>query len=285
VNYIASQGWDGSSVEIFMGLKEGTLESLVWNAASPSTSIAGLVFVQMLQALDCLEWNGIVHRDVKPANILYTLQPDGQHQFQLGDFGLCNRVVDATTFAGSRPYMAPEMFRKGGQTSKLDVWSLFVTMLWTLDVGEFRQRCNQFKSVDDLQDAVSAASKVDTVSKIREMAIVNPEERASAAQMLVKCFNGTGLSTPRSRVPALTSNPCRTNAIGGTRDPAPPAFTTRTAQKRGCKSMQIQSQPLPSSVSRKLKHNTRCAGYMSSAENHRSRVEFLYLRQQQNNWD
>jgi serine/threonine protein kinase len=77
---------------------------------------------------------------VKPENILYISPLDGQCQFQLGDFGLCNRAVDAATFAGSRLYMAPEMFREGGQIHKVDVWSLFVTMLWILDIGEFRQR-------------------------------------------------------------------------------------------------------------------------------------------------
>jgi len=45
------------------------------------------------------------------------------------------------------------------------------------------------------------------MSQIREMAIFNPEKRASAAQMLVKCFNGEGLSTPRNQVPALNSSP------------------------------------------------------------------------------
>jgi serine/threonine protein kinase len=88
---------------------------------------------------------------VKPENILYISQPGGQYQFQLGDFGLCNRAVDATTFAGSRTYMAPEMFRKGGQTPKLDVWSLFVKMLWTLDVREIRRKSDQFSFVEDAQ--------------------------------------------------------------------------------------------------------------------------------------
>ena len=127
-----------------MGLKEGTLESLVESGADAS-AIADSVFPQMLQALDCIAWKGIVHRDVKPENILYISQPDGQYQFQLGDFGLCNYIINAATFTGTRLYMAPEMFREGDQTHKVDVWSLFVTMLWTLDAGEFRQMSNQFK--------------------------------------------------------------------------------------------------------------------------------------------
>jgi serine/threonine protein kinase len=105
-------------VEIFMGLKEGTLESLVESGADAS-AIANSVFPQMLQALDCIAWKGIIHRDVKPENILYILQPGGQYQFQLADFGLCNRAVNAITYAGSELYMAPKMFRKGGQTFKI----------------------------------------------------------------------------------------------------------------------------------------------------------------------
>jgi predicted protein tyrosine phosphatase len=66
------------------------------------------------------------------------------------------------------------------------------------------------------------------MSKIQEMAIVDPERRASAAQMLVKCYNGVGLSTPRNQVPALTS----TIAAARTPARAPPALTTRTAQTK-----------------------------------------------------
>jgi serine/threonine protein kinase len=149
-----------------MGLKEGSLESLIDSGGVVPESVANTVFFHILQAIDCLANEGIIHRDVKPANILYVSQLDGQYQFQLGDFGLCNRAISAATYAGSPIYIAPEMYHKGDQTSKLDVWSLFVTMLWTLDVGEFRRKCDQFKSIKDIQEAVLAASRIDTVSKL-----------------------------------------------------------------------------------------------------------------------
>lgn len=90
------------------------------------------------------------------------------------------------------------------------------------------QSCEQFKSVEDAQEVVCAASKMGIVSKIWEMAIVNPEKRASAAQMLVKCYSG-GLTTRRSQVPALTSSPSPAIASARIPTPAPPALTTRIA--------------------------------------------------------
>ena len=106
-------------------------------------------------------------------------------------------------------------------------------MLWILDAGEFRQKSNRFKTIAEVQRSVlSTASNVDSVSKIREIAIVNPEERASAAQMLVKYFDGAGLSTPENHVPALTTSPSPTIAAARAPPPAPPALTTRTTQTK-----------------------------------------------------
>ena len=157
--------------------------------------IANAVLPHMLQALDHIASQGIIHRDVKPENILYVTQPDGQYWFQLGDFGLCGRCVDAAPVAGSRLYMAPEMFVGGVQTSKVGVWSLFVTMMWTLDTEDFRQKSNRFMTNEGVRQAVaSATSNATLVSWLWEMAVVKSEDRASAAQMLRKFCSGNGLS-------------------------------------------------------------------------------------------
>ncbi|KAH6980500.1 kinase-like domain-containing protein [Ilyonectria destructans] len=110
---------------------------------------------------------------------LSRLSHSSQYHFQLGDFGFCNRAGIAAAFAGSPLYMAPEMFQKGGQTHKVDIWSLCVAMLWTLDVRGFRRRSDGFRYVEDAQKAV--LSVADAVSNIQEMSRVNLEERASAA--------------------------------------------------------------------------------------------------------
>ncbi|KAG5289215.1 CAMK family protein kinase [Histoplasma ohiense] len=220
VDYITSQGWGGPKVEIFMGLKEGTLESLV--EIGTAAGFEPFLFHHMLQALDCLAFHGIIHRDVKPENILYVTGSDGQYLFQLGDFGLCNRKIIAESFVGTLIYMAPEFFQKKEQTHKADVWSLFVTMLWTLDKG-FRQMCKNSNSLGEIQKAVSlAASQSPTVAQIKEMAIVDAENRASAAQMLLKHFQGKGISTPQNQVPASQTTPA-----------APATPVSRTGQPKG----------------------------------------------------
>lgn len=207
VDYIASQGWAEPRVEIFMGLRDGNLEALISNGVftKQPSSLPNTVLRQMLQALDCLAHNGILHRDVKPDNILYTLSPSSGYIFQLTDFGLCNLATNAITYAGSPKFMAPEVLRMTGsrQTSKVDCWSLFVTMAYALDAGGYRNR--RLRTIEECVEAALTAANTPSLKDIKELAVVEPEKRASSAQMLIKHYDGEGLSTPRKDVPALPS--------------------------------------------------------------------------------
>ncbi|KAL8993940.1 MAG: hypothetical protein Q9188_007201 [Gyalolechia gomerana] len=205
IEYFGAQGWAGAQVELFMGLKEGSLETLIQDNMFQEnhSHIANALFPQMLQALDCLAHGNILHRDIKPDNILYTSLPNSKYHFQLTDFGLCNLATEAITYAGSPRFMAPEILdcRGSRQTSKVDTWSLFVTVAYTLNAKGYRDR--QINSRDEAIKAALAAASDPEMTRIKEMAIVDPEKRASAAQMLVKNYDGVGLSTPRENIPDL----------------------------------------------------------------------------------
>lgn len=176
---IAAQGWEGTEAEIFMGLKEGSLQSL--GESGTRLGFARELLHQMLQALACLASNRIIHRDVKPQNILYTIDPEGQYQFQLGDFGLCNRDGVAKTCVETPFFMAPEIIHGEKQTHKVDVWSLFITFLWLLDIHGFRQMYKDRKNVAEIQKAVSlAVSQHKVAMLLGAMAVRDPEKRASA---------------------------------------------------------------------------------------------------------
>ena len=99
-----------------------------------------------------------------------------------------------------------------------DVWSLYVTIIWTLDVDGFRRKSHEFTNYDEVLSAVLAASADNVVLYIRKMAMINPEERASAAQMLDKFFARAGRSAPQTD-PA-TNIPAQPTPIGQGQTPA-----------------------------------------------------------------
>ena len=61
--------------------------------------------IELCRALEVCHRQGILHRDIKPGNIL--VSKDGE--FKLGDFGVAREWVDASmTIVGTRSYLAPE---------------------------------------------------------------------------------------------------------------------------------------------------------------------------------
>ena len=66
----------------------------------------------------------VVHRDLKPANVLMSRDGDC---VAIADFGLCkNAQHDGITFAGTPPYMAPEVFIHRKTSRASDIWALGV---------------------------------------------------------------------------------------------------------------------------------------------------------------
>lgn len=168
-----------------------------------SLRLADILLPQMLEALDHLAFHGIIHRDLKPENILYSRSPDGGYDFCLSDFGLCNGIANAFSQSGTLQYMAPEVYYNGEdrQTSKVDCWSLFLTLAHVTNAAGYRGRPS--RTIQERLTAASLAAQSDTLLHIKEMAICDPTQRASAAQMLVKLYDGAGLTTPRQRIPPL----------------------------------------------------------------------------------
>jgi len=89
-----------------------------------------LLGIELAEALAHVHDRGIVHRDVKPANVL--LARDGSAH--LSDFGIAQQEgqdgLTATGFTlGTVPYLSPEQVRGGSATPASDVWALGLVLL------------------------------------------------------------------------------------------------------------------------------------------------------------
>ncbi|MFJ7147408.1 serine/threonine-protein kinase [Streptomyces sp. NPDC100445] len=105
----------------------GTLADLLADGALPVRDALALT-AQAARGAAALHEAGIVHRDIKPTNVLLHTAPDGTRRVLLADLGLAKSLAQAsvlTLAAGSAGYQPPEQAEPGeGIDERADVYSL-----------------------------------------------------------------------------------------------------------------------------------------------------------------
>jgi serine/threonine protein kinase/formylglycine-generating enzyme required for sulfatase activity len=127
-------GLDGATAEVYRAALRGSLpdDSPSAEVAEPATSYVAIlveIVAQIADALACAHAAGVVHRDVKPSNIL--LRSDGRAL--LADFGVAHREgAAALTVTGDRAgtptHMSPEQARGEELDHRSDLFSLGVVL-------------------------------------------------------------------------------------------------------------------------------------------------------------
>ena len=123
---VYDQGRDGEHIYLAMELVEGrTLRELLRQRGRLTPAQALTVIEPVLAALEAAHASGLVHRDVKPENVL--LADDGR--VKLADFGLA-RAIEAgpststgTLLIGTAAYLAPEQVEHGRADARSDVYA------------------------------------------------------------------------------------------------------------------------------------------------------------------
>ncbi len=131
-------GEAGGVLYIAMRFVEGVdLRALLARERRLDPRRAATIVDQVAQALDAAHARGLVHRDVKPANILVSTVGGRDHAY-LADFGLSRHVegshglTGTGAFLGTIDYVAPEQARGGPITAQTDVYSLGCVLFHTL---------------------------------------------------------------------------------------------------------------------------------------------------------
>jgi serine/threonine protein kinase/Tfp pilus assembly protein PilF len=176
---------DGGVDFIAMELVEGeTLAQKVAGGALPEKEIV-VLGAQIADALEEAHEHGVVHRDMKPANIMVT--PKGR--VKVLDFGLAKLLRPAASMttaatlsesqgvAGTLPYMSPEQLRDEQLDARSDIFS-FGAVLYEMSSG---QKPFQEAVVSRLTDAILHRSPVPPRA-------LNPRASPELERIVLKCL-------------------------------------------------------------------------------------------------
>lgn len=174
-------GFDGVPYIVMEFVRGQTLKDLIRSVGSIPQRQAVAMALRILAALDHAHRNNIVHRDIKPQNILV----DENGMIKVADFGIARLTTSATmtatgdgSFFGSVHYISPEQARGEKADEKSDLYSVGV-VLYEMLTGQVPF---------DSESAVSIAIKHigETPRSIREL---KPELPRALEQILQKALS------------------------------------------------------------------------------------------------
>jgi sulfatase modifying factor 1 len=178
-------------------LEGGSLKDLIRRTGPLPESQALEIFWQIAQALAHAHSQGIIHRDVKPSNILIS----GSGSYKLGDFGIARmKESEGLTRTGSRMgtliYMSPEQIKDSKHVdAKTDVYSLGV-LLYEMLTGRAPYNENEDSEYDiinmivrqDLPDPRKYSPRLskETLEIFKMATRKDPGRRPEARELLPK---------------------------------------------------------------------------------------------------
>jgi len=106
----------------------GSLDLILKKASRIPENILGKITSAVLKGLSYLrDKHAIMHRDVKPSNILV----NSSGEIKICDFGVSGQLIDsmANSFVGTRSYMSPERLQGTHYSVQSDIWSLGLSLV------------------------------------------------------------------------------------------------------------------------------------------------------------
>jgi eukaryotic-like serine/threonine-protein kinase len=186
--YDVEEGADGQVVIVMEYVEGETLRDAVARERGLDTAEALRILAGAAAGLDAIHAQGIVHRDVKPANVLL----DTNGAVKVADLGIAavperTQITTSGAILGSLGYMAPEQLREAEATPAIDVYALAAVAYEALSGQKARREPNPV--------ALAYAMDNKPPPDLRE---VWPQAPAAAAQLLERAMDRDPARRPAS---------------------------------------------------------------------------------------
>jgi len=130
----------------------GSLDLIMRKSGRIHENILGRISSGVLKGLEYLRNEiSIIHRDVKPSNILVNTKGE----IKLCDFGVSGNLIDsmANSFVGTRSYMSPERLQGTKYTILSDIWSYGLSLI-EMAIGKYPIPPPTEEDVEELMNCV-----------------------------------------------------------------------------------------------------------------------------------
>jgi hypothetical protein len=220
---------------------EGTdLRALVHREGPLDPGRAAELLAPVALALNAAHQRGLVHRDVKPANVLIAAPGDAEHEHvYLTDFGIARgegtaagemTVTRTGAFVGTLDYMAPERMTGERGDARADIYAFGCMLFQALagrvpfpreqDVARIHAHVNEaFPTVLEIRDDVPPA--MDAV--VQRACAKNPDDRFASAGALARALQAAGNEAGAATVASEEARPTAETVA------SPDAVTAATA--------------------------------------------------------
>ena len=214
---IHDSGEIGSRFYYIMPYVAGSLRNRLSRQGRLEVAEAVRIAAEVADALDYAHTRGVLHRDVKPENILI----EGSH-VALSDFGVARAIADvdwqsltsAGSIVGTPSYMSPEQFSGGDVDERTDIYSLGCVLFEMLSglryfVGE-DGRVDFLRRFVDMPLGLRARNP--EVSEALERVIAKavacaPEHRFASARELASALQHPATAAPPARQASVPTTP------------------------------------------------------------------------------
>lgn len=177
--------------------ENGSLHSISKNFGRFPENLVALYMSQVLQGLVYLHEQGVIHRDIKGANILTTKQG----LVKLADFGVASRTsgLHESSVVGTPYWMAPEVIELTGATTASDIWSLGCTVIELLDgkppYHQLQPMPALFRIVNDDHPPLPQGASPGVLDFLMQCFQKDPNLRVSAKKLLKHPWIGNARRT------------------------------------------------------------------------------------------